>query len=59
MLGGRVFASPVAKKIAGERGVDLKNVPGTGPNGRIVKADIEGFQPAAAATAQSTLSSDI
>jgi len=43
-----VKASPVARKIAAERGIDLKQVQGTGPGGRIVKADVEGFTPAAA-----------
>ncbi len=40
--GGRVKASPLARKVAEEMGVDLSNVTGTGPAGRIVKADIEG-----------------
>jgi pyruvate dehydrogenase E2 component (dihydrolipoamide acetyltransferase) len=40
--GDRVIASPLAKKIAAERGVDLSTITGTGPNGRIVKADVEG-----------------
>lgn len=39
--GGRVFASPLAKKIAEERGVDLGGLRGSGPSGRIVKADVE------------------
>ena len=39
---GRVFASPLAKKIAKEMGVDLNSVKGTGPSGRIVKKDVEG-----------------
>jgi pyruvate dehydrogenase E2 component (dihydrolipoamide acetyltransferase) len=39
--GERVFASPLAKRIAKEGGVDLKTVRGSGPHGRIVKADIE------------------
>lgn len=39
--GGRVFASPLARKLADELGVDLKRVEGSGPSGRIVKADIE------------------
>jgi pyruvate dehydrogenase E2 component (dihydrolipoamide acetyltransferase) len=38
---GRVKASPVARRIARERGVDLSGVRGTGPGGRIVKADVE------------------
>jgi len=39
--GGRVFASPLARKIAGESGVDLKGLSGTGPGGRIVRKDVE------------------
>lgn len=37
---GRVMASPLAKRIAKDRGIDLKGVEGSGPNGRIVKADL-------------------
>ncbi|MDE2437173.1 MAG: E3 binding domain-containing protein, partial [Sphingomonadales bacterium] len=37
--GDRVIASPLAKRIAGQKGVDLKAVQGSGPGGRIVKAD--------------------
>jgi pyruvate dehydrogenase E2 component (dihydrolipoamide acetyltransferase) len=47
--GGRIFASPLARRIAKERGIDLSQVNGSGPKGRIVKADIEGFEPARAA----------
>jgi pyruvate dehydrogenase E2 component (dihydrolipoamide acetyltransferase) len=39
--GGRAKASPVARRIARERGIDLSTVQGTGPGGRIVKADVE------------------
>ena len=39
--GGRVVASPLAQRIAGERGIDLHGVTGSGPGGRIVKADVE------------------
>ena len=39
--GGRVFASPLAKKIAEEKGIDLATIEGTGPSGRIVRADVE------------------
>ena len=46
--GGRIFASPLAKRIAAERGLDLSRIKGTGPNGRIVKADVEHAVPAAA-----------
>jgi len=38
---GRIIASPLAKRLAELLGVDLRNVRGTGPNGRIVKADVE------------------
>ncbi|WP_274476527.1 pyruvate dehydrogenase complex dihydrolipoamide acetyltransferase [Mangrovimonas aestuarii] len=48
--GGRVFVSPLAKKMAEERGIDLNQVQGSGENGRIVKRDIETYKPAAAVT---------
>ena len=41
--GGRIFASPLVRKLAGERGVDLAGLAGTGPNGRIVRRDLERF----------------
>ncbi len=44
----RIVASPLAKRIAAQTGVDLKGVTGSGPNGRIVKADVEGAQAGAA-----------
>jgi pyruvate dehydrogenase E2 component (dihydrolipoamide acetyltransferase) len=44
--GQRIFASPLAKKIAEEKGINLADVKGTGDNGRIVKKDIENFTPA-------------
>ncbi len=40
--GDRVFASPLARRIAAEKGIDLATVKGSGPHGRIVKADVEG-----------------
>jgi pyruvate dehydrogenase E2 component (dihydrolipoamide acetyltransferase) len=43
---GRIFASPLAKKIAQERGIDLKYVKGTGENGRITRTDLEEFAKA-------------
>ena len=43
--GQRVFASPLAKKIANEKGIDLANVKGSGDHGRIVKRDVENYQP--------------
>ncbi|SMN18640.1 similar to Saccharomyces cerevisiae YNL071W LAT1 Dihydrolipoamide acetyltransferase component (E2) of pyruvate dehydrogenase complex [Maudiozyma saulgeensis] len=55
---GRVFASPLAKTLALEHGIALKNVTGTGPNGRIIKNDIEKFletqQESSSATSSST-----
>src|SRR5690606_2050294 len=41
----RIFASPLAKKIAKEKGVDLRLVQGSGESGRIIKKDIENYQP--------------
>ena len=53
--GERIFVSPLAKRIAKETGVDLKSINGSGPNGRIVRADVEAAKtapaPAAAAAA--------
>ena len=51
--GDRVKASPLARRIAADKGVDLSGVSGSGPNGRIVKADVEKAQPGAAAPAAS------
>jgi len=47
---GRIFASPLARKMAEERGIDLRYVKGTGDNGRITKFDIDGYTPASTAT---------
>ena len=49
--GDRIFASPIAKKIALERGIPLSKVKGSGPNGRILREDVEKYQPSAAAAA--------
>ena len=48
---GRMFISPLAKKMAEEKGINLSQVQGSGENGRIVKRDIENFKPAAASSA--------
>ncbi len=40
--GKRIFASPLARRIAAQKGLDLGTITGSGPNGRIVKADVEG-----------------
>lgn len=47
---GRIFASPLAKKIASEKGIDLRYVKGSGDNGRITKTDVNAYTPAASAT---------
>ena len=45
--GGRIKASPLAKKIAAEKGIDLQQVRGSGDGGRIIKADIDQYNPSA------------
>ncbi len=52
--GERIFASPLARRIAAQNGVDLKSIKGTGPHGRIVKRDVEGAPKGAAQPAAST-----
>ncbi|HJZ46119.1 MAG TPA: dihydrolipoamide acetyltransferase family protein, partial [Roseiflexaceae bacterium] len=47
----RVKASPLARRMAEERGIDLRQIQGTGPGGRIIKENIESFQPPAQAAA--------
>ena len=47
--GGRIFASPLARRIAVEKGIDLDEIEGSGPHGRIVKADVEAARPSEAA----------
>ncbi|WP_199258618.1 pyruvate dehydrogenase complex dihydrolipoamide acetyltransferase [Paracoccus binzhouensis] len=49
--GGRIFASPLARRLAAEKGIDLAAIRGSGPHGRIVKADVEGAKPGAAKSA--------
>ncbi len=50
--GARIFASPLAKRLAEQKGVDLANVAGSGPHGRIIKADIDKAQPGQPASPQ-------
>ncbi len=54
--GERIFASPLARRIAAQNNVDLKTIKGTGPNGRIIRVDVEGVKggTAAPATAAAT-----
>ena len=49
--GARVFASPLARRIAAEKGLDLSKVQGSGPHGRIVRSDVEGATVAVAPAA--------
>lgn len=51
---GRVYASPLAKKMATDKGIDLNSVAGTGENGRIVKRDIDHYTPYVGASKQKT-----
>jgi len=46
--GERIFASPLARRIAADKGLDLSQIDGSGPRGRIVKADVESAKPTAA-----------
>ncbi|KAF9651911.1 pyruvate dehydrogenase [Thelephora ganbajun] len=52
--GDIIFATPIAKKIALERGIPLAKVRGTGPNGRILREDVEKFKPSAESSGVST-----
>lgn len=45
---GRVKASPLARKLASEKGFDIAKIPGTGDGGRVIKRDVDNYQPAAA-----------
>jgi pyruvate dehydrogenase E2 component (dihydrolipoamide acetyltransferase) len=54
---GRVKASPLAKKIAEDKGIDLKSVNGSGPDGRIIKKDVESFSPSGGLTKPAASSS--
>ncbi|PVA10599.1 pyruvate dehydrogenase complex dihydrolipoamide acetyltransferase [Pelagivirga sediminicola] len=50
--GKRIFASPLARRIAADKGLDLSGISGSGPHGRIVKADVEGASAAPAKQAK-------
>ncbi len=54
---GRVKASPLAKKLAAEKGIDITKVQGSGDSGRIIKADIDNYKPAAAPSKQEVVQS--
>ena len=55
--GGRIIASPLAKKIANEKGIDLSTVAGSGENGRVIKRDVENFVPSAVSSAPAPVAS--
>ena len=54
---GRIKASPLARRIAADKGIDLRQVQGSGPAGRIVKADIENWRPAPASAPAAAMQS--
>ena len=51
---GRIFASPLAKQIAKDKGINLSQIKGSGENGRITKSDVENFTPGTAAATPAT-----
>ena len=51
---GRIFASPLAKRIAADKGINLSQVEGSGPRGRIIKADLEGVEAGSAKKSNDT-----
>jgi pyruvate dehydrogenase E2 component (dihydrolipoamide acetyltransferase) len=55
--GGRAIASPLARRIASQKGIELSALTGSGPNGRIVKADVENAQPGQAKAAPAAAAS--
>jgi pyruvate dehydrogenase E2 component (dihydrolipoamide acetyltransferase) len=57
--GGRIFASPLAKKIAADKGIKLADVNGSGENGRIIKKDIENYIPAAKVAISETVTAPV
>lgn len=56
--GQRIFASPLAKKIASDKGINLADVKGSGDHGRIVKKDVENYQPSKTAAAPAAAASE-
>ncbi|MFT6205325.1 MAG: pyruvate dehydrogenase E2 component (dihydrolipoamide acetyltransferase) [Spirosomataceae bacterium] len=56
---GRVIASPLAKRLAEEKGIDIQAVSGSGPSGRIIKIDIDNFVPAVAPQAAAPAASNV
>ncbi len=56
---GRVKASPLAKRIASEKGLDINQIPGTGPEGRVIRSDVESWKGAAVAAASAPRSPSV
>lgn len=56
--GDRVFASPLARRIAEQSGYDVSQISGSGPRGRIIKRDVESYTPAASSQAAGAISMD-
>src|SRR6185437_7633374 len=57
--GSRIFASPLARRLARERGIELAALAGSGPHGRIVKADVERAKPAPSRAGPQHIEADI
>ncbi|SFE77498.1 pyruvate dehydrogenase complex dihydrolipoamide acetyltransferase [Thermoflexibacter ruber] len=57
--GGRVFASPLARKMAQEKGYDIAKIKGTGENGRVTKKDVESYRPEAQPTPSTSTSKTV
>ncbi len=56
--GGRVFASPLARRIAARKNINIAHVPGSGPRGRVIKRDVESFKPVAIAAVTASMDGD-
>ena len=57
--GNRIFISPIAKRIAKDKGIELTDIRGTGPNGRILKKDVEAYKPEVNVSAQTYVGTDL
>lgn len=56
--GERIFASPLARRIAADKGIDLKTLSGSGPRGRIIRADVDAAKPQASASVSAPIPAD-
>ena len=57
--GNRIFISPIAKRIAEDKGIKLTDIRGTGPNGRILKKDVEDHKPEVNVSPQTSVGADL